>query len=305
MYENHLSKSLKIKMRGHKDIDFVDVALAPDTELFIDPCLIEVGNTQWCKSAQKTIDSFFDALYLSYRQPTNRSSTYKLLQHLGERNEARLGYGNGDNGKGNTAEGMMEILADVPMLIARGIQMDDPIDLPLFISDFAEDGMSDMLVNILYKELSEFTVQQCQKYGISTCKIDAVRYYWDVDTASWQCYSGDCLKVEGKISLLIPKGIVRKGYYYNTSQYLNSVIVSRIQEEKTVCLNGKEVAPRKKDIYAEECKTYGSVIEAARVRTLEDPSALSFYHSNMKVAYSGRGMTDEELDDFVYGKSDG
>ena len=304
MYENHLSKSLNIKMQGHKDIDFVDVALAPDTELFIDPCLIEAGNTQWCQNAQKTIDSFFDALYLSYRKPVNRSSTYKLLQHLGERNEARLGYGNGDNGKGNTAEGMMEILADVPKLIARGIQMEAPIDLPLFISDFAEDGMSDMLVNILYKELSEFTVQQCKKYGISTCKIDTARYYWDVDTSSWQRYSGNCLKVEGKIVLLIPKGIVRKGYYYNTSQYLNSVIVSRIQEEKTVCLNGKEVAPRKKDIYAEECKTYGSVIEAARARTLEDPSALSSYHNNMKAAYNGRGMTDEELDDFVYGEAD-
>ena len=112
------------------------------------------------------------------------------------------------------------------------------------------------------------------------------------------------MKVEGRIVLLIPKVIVRKGYYYNTSQYLNSVIVSRIQEEKTVYLNGKEVAPRKKDIYAEECKTYGSVIEAARARTSEDPSALLAYHNNMKSAYNDRGMTDEELDAFVYGKSD-
>lgn len=304
MHENHLSKLLNIKMHGHKDIDFVDVVLAPDTKLFIDPCLIEAGSTQWCKNAQKTIDSFFDALYQSYRKPTNRATIYKLLQHLGEINEARLGYGNGDNGKGNTAEGMMEILADVPKLIEKGIQMEAPIDLPLFISDFAEDGMSDMLVNILYKELSEFTVQQCQKYGISTCKIDKARYYWDVNTGSWQRYSGNCLKFEGKILLLIPKDIVRKGYYYNTSQYLKSVIVSRIQEERTVCLNGKKVAPRKEDIYAEEYKTYGSVLEAALARTLEDPSALSFYHNNMKVAYNGRGMTDEELDKFVYGKAD-
>lgn len=240
----------------------------PDTKLFIGPCLIETDNTQWCENAQKTIGSFFDVLYQSYRQPANRHYTYELLQHLSERNEAHLVYGNGYNGKGNTVEGMMEILADVHTLIARGIQMAVPIDLPLFISGFAEDGMSDMLVNILYKELSEFTIQQCQKYDIATDKIDPTRYFLDMNMCSWQPYSGNCLKVEGKIILLIPKNIVRKGYYYNTSQYFNSVILSRIQKEKTIYLNGKELSPRKKDIYSEKCKSYGSVIGAAKARTL-------------------------------------
>lgn len=303
MCKKYLTKAFNIKTQGHKDIDFVDVALAPDTKLFIDPCLIATSDTMWCKKAQKAIDSFFDELYESYRTPQKRNSTYNLLQHLGERNEARLGYGDGNNGKGNTAEGMMEILSEVPQLIKTGIQMEAPIDLPLFISDFAEDGMSDMLVNILYKELSEFTIQQCEKYGISMNRIDSERYFWDVETSSWQRYSGNCLKIEGRIVLLIPKNIVRRRYYYNTSQYFNSVIISRLQEEKTVYLDGKAVVPRKKDILEEECEKFGSIMEAARIRTKQDSSALLFYHNIMKDSYKDKGMTDKELDDFIYGIS--
>lgn len=303
MEKNHLGKILNIQSHGHRYIDFVDVSVWSDTKLFIDPCLIETGATPWCQKAKKTMMSFFDKLYSSYRNAKNDSAIYKLFQHLGERNEARLGYGNGDNGKGNTAEGMMTILAAVPDLIAKGIQMESPIDLPLFVSDFAEDGMSDMLINILYKELSEFTVQQCKKHGISTSSIDTVRYYWDINTNSWQCYSGDCLKIDGKIILLIPKNIVRKRYYYNTEQYFNSVIVSRIQEEKTHYLNGRVVTPRKEDIYEDECELYGSVVEAARAHTIQDPRHLSFYHNNMLTAYNAKAMTDDELDAYVYGIS--
>lgn len=297
----NLCKKLKINAQGHKDIDFIDVSFARDTKLFLDPCLIETGETEWCKKASKTMTSFFDELYCRYREPKRGRSVYQLLQHLGERNEARLGYGNGDNGKGNTADGMMDILAEVPELIAKGIQMEDPIDLPLFLSDFAEDGMSDMLINILFKDLSDFTLQQCQKYGIKTIPIDTERYYWDYNTLSWQLYSGDCLRVDGKLILMIPKNIVRTRYYYNTSQYFRSMIVSRIKKEKTEYVDGKAVAPKIQDIFDEECQEYGSVKDAACYHTTKTPSALSLYHANMFNAYGGKSMTDKALDDFIYG----
>ena len=156
----NLTKTLNIKASGHKDIDFVDVSLVSDTKLFIDPCLIETDNSKWSQNACKTMNGFFDVLYSNFTPPTNYSNLYELFQHSRERNEARLGYGNGDNGKGNTAAGMIKILADVPHLIESGIKMTAPIDLPLFVVGFAEDGMSDMLINVLYKELTEFTVQQ-------------------------------------------------------------------------------------------------------------------------------------------------
>jgi hypothetical protein len=299
-----VTQYLNIESDGHKDIDFVDIYIKPDTKLFIDPCLVEISNDQWCKQAQKTVDSFFDALYLNYKKTAAGSDVIsKLLEHSREINDSHLGYGNGKNGRGNTAEGMMKILAKVPTLIASGIEMDAPIDLTLFVSDFAEDGLSDMLTNILYKELSEFTIQQCAKYGISTTPIDADRYYWDINTESWQRYLGHCLKIADEIVILIPKNIVRKSYYYNTSQYFSSVIVSRIQKDKTEYHDGKAVTPKKKDIKKEEYETYGSVIEAARAHTMEKPKGLSFYHDNVFAAYKDKNMTDDELDDFIYRKT--
>ncbi len=40
-----------------------------------------------------------------------------LLSHAGEQNATRLGYGNGDNGKGNTVDGLLEIFQPLEQLI--------------------------------------------------------------------------------------------------------------------------------------------------------------------------------------------
>lgn len=41
-------------------------------------------------------------------------------------------------------------------------------DLPLLIPYFAEDGLSDLLTNILYEQLNKFTLQQMKKYGVES-----------------------------------------------------------------------------------------------------------------------------------------
>ena len=85
------------------------------------------------------------------------SYTHLLLSHAGEQNATRLGYGNGDNGKGNTADGLLEIFQPLEQLISSIRTIGKAEDLPLLIPGFAEDGMSDLLTNILHECLNEFT----------------------------------------------------------------------------------------------------------------------------------------------------
>lgn len=301
MIPKHLSDLLGLNISGHADIDFVDVDTSTDTELFVDPCLIKISDDTMCVNAQRTIDSFFDKLYANYKSTAVGPEIDALLQHLGERNEARMGYGNGRNGKGKTAEGMKDILVDLHDLIRKGIKMEHPIDLPLFLKKFDKDCLSDMLINILYKDFSEFTLEQCRRYDIKTEPLNEECYYWDATTSSWQLYTGNCLRINGRVFIMVPKHIVRKGYYYNTSQYFNSMIATRIQADRTEYIDGRKYAPNKQDIREDEINTYGSLIQTARIHTENDPSYLADYHSNMSKAYSNRGMTDDELDAYIYG----
>ena len=68
----------QLKQKGHENFEFIDVTVNDDN-------LFKAYNT------------------------CNRQDMRCLLSHAGEQNATRLGYGNGDNGKGNTADGLLEI----------------------------------------------------------------------------------------------------------------------------------------------------------------------------------------------------
>lgn len=56
-------------------------------------------------------------------------------------------------------------------------------DLLIFLPGFAEDGMSDLLTNILHELLNEFTIQQMQLYDI---KSNAEIEFYSWDCSQWK-----------------------------------------------------------------------------------------------------------------------
>ena len=81
-----------------------------DNLLFIDPVLIEILGDQWGIEAKRLIQSFFDAFYAAYSEKDDLKKV-ELLSHAGEQNGTRFGYGRGNNGKGNTVNGLLDIFA--------------------------------------------------------------------------------------------------------------------------------------------------------------------------------------------------
>lgn len=298
MKKYHISNIFGLEVSGHADLDFVDVAINADTKLFIDPCFIETSKDLFSIRCQEVIQDYFDSLYKAYR-----ISSYNpyILSHLGERNETRFGYGTGTNGKAKTPEGMGETLNGLHDLIIRGVTLHGMIDIPLMMPRFAEDCMSDMLVNILFKQLSEFTLMQCDRYGIATRHITDLRYYWNHHTHEWCIYEGRSLVINGSIILLVPKKYVCTRFYYSTSQFFMSKIATMLQKDRTEVVNRKTIVPTKLDIRKNELKACGSLIDAVRVHTQNMPLLLSDYHRNMGSAYANRAMKDTELDWLVYG----
>lgn len=212
MKKEYISDVWQLKQKGHENFEFVDVAVNDDNLLFIDPCLIERWNNAWAIKAMKHINSYFDKLFKAYNT-CNRKDMKCLLSHAGEQNATRLGYGNGDNGKGNTADGLLEIFQPLEQLISSIRTIGKAEDLPLLIPGFAEDGMSDLLTNILHECLNEFTMEQMHKYGILSNGTKTF-YTWDMHAGEWK-------KVE-------------KPVYLSTAK--NCFLFLKILLERTICL---------------------------------------------------------------------
>lgn len=286
---------------GHCNFEFVDIDTSSDTELFIDPCLIETANDVFCKKCQEVINDYFDNFYNLYRNKCSYTEKINMFSHAHEINATKLGYGSGDNGKAKTAEGMFETFEGLNNLVDKSIPFEKAIDLPLFIRDFAEDCLSDMLTNVLFKELSEYTLHQCEVYSIPVEDVTEDFYYWDSALHEWAQYRGKGLYIGKKLVLLVPKHIVRHNYYYNTEQYFRSMILTKKQQEETVVdENGKEYAPTKKSIRESLIKSNGDVLAVSESETELDPSLLQRHHDLISTAYLNRGMSNIELDYWSY-----
>lgn len=295
-----ISECLKQKM-GHANLEYVDIDTNRDTTLFIDPCLIEVGKSSFCIDAARVMKDYFDGLYSLYRNHCTANEKLDYYQHCHEINATKLGYGSGSNGKAKTALGMIETLSGLQALTEARLPLEKAIDLPIFIRDFAEDCLSDMLTNVLFLQLSEFTISVCNNYLYPLKTVSSPHYYWDITVHAWRKYIGEGMFVDGKLILLVPKDIVRHNYYYNADQYFRSVILERMQEEKTTYdTEGKAIKPSKKSIRDAELRSHTDVLDILKGKTIDQPNLLNLHHQRLNSSYSEKTMSDKDLDYWVY-----
>ena len=280
--------------KGHRYYDFVDVNLEDDNKLFIDPVLISLGSDPWCNNARKCIDSFFDCLYKGFQNDTIQD----LLAHAHEQNATKLGYGNGNNGKGATAEGLDECLRDLKKLVQQIPTIDKCEDLSVFIKGFAEDRMSDLLTNILHQPLNEFTSEQMKKLGIAPSFTSSF-YTWSIEEKMWKEVTMQSWAYRGKELLLVPKWIVRKNYLFKAHQYLTTVIIERIRINQS-----KEDFPKREIWKTIERNCIHWEYDYVTDYSKEHPDALSEYHQRIPAYYNRANghHSDEDLDFYIYGK---
>lgn len=286
--------------KGHENFEFVDVPLNDDTKLFIDPCLIENWNNNWAKKVSLVIESFFTELYKAYRI-NDLTMKENLLSHAVEQNSTRLGYGRGDNGKGNTATGLLKIFRPIETLIKKIDTIGIAQDLTIFTPGFAEDGLSDLLTNIIHNALNNFTKEQMEKYGVEPNDTDSF-YTWDLKSKSWILIESPCYRYGKHKILLIPKRIIRSNYLFNVGQYLSRIILER-ERSKDLWLDDKgKLIPKteiKKQLRTDEKHwKYDYVINYS----IEYNDALDEYHRKLPSFYAeyGQPIDDSKLDEIVY-----
>lgn len=300
MMKKYISDYWNKGIKGHSNYDYVDVTVNDDNLLFIDPILLKSAGDEWSQEANKVVQSFFDAFYESYRNE-DKEKKMALLSHAGEQNGTRFGYGSGNNGKGNTAQGLLDVFNPLEHLLQKISTVEKAEDLPVLIPNFAEDGLSDLLTNILHEQLNRFTLLQMNKYGIKNMSLLPF-WTWDRIESSWKKVERPSYCVDGQELLVVPKHIVRKKYLFSTSQYFNRIILDRIRKEGGYMDDGKPISKRdvvKAKRYSGEHWQYDEVVSY----TQKHNDALGEYHQKIHLFYAeyGHPMENEDLDELIYG----
>lgn len=178
-----------------------------------------------------------------------------------------------------------------------------PQDIPVLIPGFAEDGLSDLLTNILHKELNEFTLNQMKKHGINSNGTSEF-YYWNSQSLKWELINRPSYLYMGKEILVVPKNIVRRNYLFGAGQYFERVILERLREEEQIYDSDGKPIPKRE--ISKSLKTddehwmYDYVIDYSEKHN----DALSEYHKKLHSFYAeyGKPMLDEDLDKTIYFK---
>lgn len=300
---------------GHKDIEFIDIDLDRDTKLFIDPSLIAGSLDPWYTESNTTINSFFNNVFSCLRD-NNNSKLKQLLDYGHEPNETKLGMSSGrPKGKGTTSDGLYDIFKTIN---TRNLLNDEliknPMDLCVFVHDFGKDKMSDLVTNILRKQLNDFTLSQCHKHNIpvSPDKVN-IGAYWNVNTNEWKTLIDNTLLINDKPILLVPKSIVRDEYIYSINTYLTKKVIEFVQDyhlknETSLCRfrvlkNGNSYyeKPSKKKLYKIELKdsTYKDYVTS---KTLENPCLIVDFRNEIsrRIALGDYTLSNSKLDEIVY-----
>lgn len=299
--KKHVSEEFSLELVGHSNYNFVDVNVLSDQKLFIDPCLIEISKSEWCVSANRTIRSYFDCFYKAYRD-NDINAKRSLLSHAGEINCTRMGYGGGDNGHGNTVEGLLGKFKNLDRLAQELPTLSSAIDLPVLIPDFDKDGLSDMLTNIIHRELNDFTMSELTQLGVQPNCVTSF-WTWDLNAQSWKLMENvPAYYAEKGELLLVPKGIVHFRYLCNIEQYLSRIILERMQNEQAYTdEKGKCRLPHKKDVRTEIVKIGDNwKYEHVVAYSASAPDTLDEYHHRIPEFYSNRQLSDEQLDRLIY-----
>jgi hypothetical protein len=219
--------------KSQNELDFVDIDLSSDTAVFVDPILICKRLDVWSQECNSYIQSFFGHL-LSLLRGSQVSDAEDMFLHFREPNLVHLGLSKGvPRGRGIGASDSQSIIRNMisSAAFASGL-VKDIEDNVLFIDNFGEDKLSDMLVQILYLKLNEYTIDQCKLHDIPVQPNVANTPHWSLSSNSWMFGHSEGLVANNSRKLLVPKGIVSFTFDYDHHSLYHGKIVNFIQQDQ-------------------------------------------------------------------------
>lgn len=192
-------------------IDFNDIDVLTDNQLFIDPFKIKRSNTDLSKKCLEKLTDFFSTATKFVKEGKNLD---KLFDKLNECNETCLGWSKGcPHGKGVSGKLGHQLsfaLMNHPLIENNVIQNVE--DFSVFLENFGSDRVSDICTRVILLELAEFTEDWCKKLCIPNALSLKEKHYWNNITHTWD-------KARFKLPTVANRDIIFTPVYL-TSKYL-------------------------------------------------------------------------------------
>ncbi|WP_368678463.1 hypothetical protein [Acinetobacter lactucae] len=255
-------------------LDFVDIDLDTDLEVFVDPVVLRDLESPWGRACASLVQQYFETV-LEYIKQGKHDNAKILLNNLKEKNEFHIGFSKGKSRGTAFGEKSAELIWG-ELCQSKAAQtglLKDLEDTCLLIPGIGRDMISDAVCNIIRPKLIEYTQDMCRYYNIPMIKNVNSGPIWDHVSKKWISGLVDLPQADGNIFLLIPKNIVRRMISYDYKEYYRHYILEEIRNEhlsrqSPLVYHLKNGEPRvnKTDLIAELGETKQSVIEQTEGR---------------------------------------
>lgn len=316
---NNFSYAQNLSVHGHKNLDFADIRIGTDNQLFVDPARIRLAALAgglWARKAEDLLESYFDELFNTAKR-RDLSALFRLIERTcGEINETHLGLSRGQPA-GNGASFSL-IYPALKQMVEQGLFEKGCVigieDVPIWTRGIDADRLSDWVTNIIWPVLEDFTAFQYQKYGLSRSSTDKVhRMAWSPDHRTWVRQSSTPILCADRRILLCPKHFLCTKLLLGTADFLRSELLEYRQRQHldartTLC--GQKVqadgqvtytAPTKKDLMHHEVEGMG-YLPYLLLHTKDHPELIRQYHQRHEYQ-PGKDewfISDETLDKNLY-----
>lgn len=264
-------------------LEFVDVKIDEDSEVFIDPRAIGNIDDEWADEASYLIQNFF-ATVLDYIRAGEHTKAQTLLSSLSEPNETRLGHSKGrpsGRGMGDTLAYRFWLQLTKSKAVSTGL-VQDLEDTALFVEGIDKDIISDITTNIIRRPLVDFTQSAARYHGITLVPAVAIGYSWNPIRREWTTLTADLPIAGGEPLLLVPKVIVKRKTLFNSDEYWRYHVAPYLQQKEMSNPIGslQEVLGRPDRVTKKYIQDkYGKGKKTNLDASLSDPSILEQFRS--------------------------
>lgn len=219
--------------RTQPTLDFVDVDVAGDLPVFVDPRALRLLPNEWGAECVSLIQNFFRTVLTAISERRDDDAQI-LLRSLREPNETHLGLSRG-RARGRalgweSARDVWEALSR-SQAVRSGL-LEDLEDTILMVEGIAADIVSDIATNIIREPLIRYTQEVCVTYNIPlTPGVDSGPL-WSPDRSEWQSEFVSLPVANGNKLLLVPKALVRRRMDYDADEYYRHYLLEYLQEQE-------------------------------------------------------------------------
>lgn len=216
---------------AQSQLDFVDIPLNTDINLYVDPYALHVSQVDWLRTCGDLVANYFQLLIDALRSH-DEAKTLHMLSNLKEPNETRLGQSKGraaGRGWGKVQSRELYNVLSKSKAVSSG-RLKDLGDFELLIPGIGNDKISDLAINVIRSELVDYTQEQCDLYGVETEKVPAGNY-WNPTEERWEGHFADLPVYEGEGLLLVPKIAVRRRLVPDYQEYYTRHVLPFLETE--------------------------------------------------------------------------